>query len=144
MASVYPPDPTTAVGFFRSEIGDVTPVEGTITGTVPSQTAEYEFFSDAMLEAYLSNYPDDLPAAESAALQTMGRRLMIAAQDIQVDDIRIKTVERAKLFLEHADKIAAGVLTSNGASAFGIVSLDVIQPSRRYDPQGTPSYLGSL
>ena len=74
----------------------------------------------------------------SKALATMGRKLIIAAQDIQVDDIRIKTVERAKLFIEHADRLAFGVAEGDAANAFGVVPLHTTHSAGYRVPQGTP------
>jgi len=128
----YPVDPSTPVGFFRTEIGDDTASE--ISGTAPNQTAEYEFFSDAAIEAYIASN-DTLDMAMSRALQTMGRKLIIQAQDIQVDDIRIKTIERAKLFIEHSDRLASGEEASDAATAFSVVGLTTHPAYRR--PQGT-------
>lgn len=117
---VYPPDPSTAVGLFRIQIGDDTATD--ITGTPPTRTAEYEFFSDDAIEAYLESA--STPAqAMSNALRTMGRKLVLQAQDIQVDDIRIKTVERASLFMTHADALSAGDAAFDADTAFAIVPL---------------------
>lgn len=128
----YPVDPSTAVGFFRTEIGDDTASD--ISGDPPNQTAEYEFFSDEAIQAYIANN-DTLDMAMSKALSTMGRKLIIQAQDIQVDDIKIKTIERAKLFIDHADRLAAGEESSAAATAFQVVPLST-HPAYRV-PQGT-------
>lgn len=132
---VYPPDPSTEVGFMRIEIGDDTATD--ITGTAPNQTATYEFFSDAALQAYIDN-TDSLAAAMSSALSTMGRKLILQAQDIQVDDIRIKTVERAKLFIEHADRLSSGQEDIDAATAFAVVPLYSTSSTGYRVPQGTP------
>jgi hypothetical protein len=124
----YPVDPSTPVGFFRTEIGDDTATE------ISGNSAQYEFFSDAAIQAYIDNY-DTINLAMSKALSTMGRKLTIQAQDIQVDDIRIKTVERAKLFLDHSDRLASGEESSDAATAFSVVSLSTHPAFRR--PQGT-------
>lgn len=116
----YPPNPGTPVGLFRIQIGDDTATS--ITGTSPNQTAEYEFFSDDAIEAYLDSAAT--PAqAQANALRTMGRKLVLQAQDIQVDDIRIKTVERANIFMTHADALSASDAAADAATAFSIVPL---------------------
>ena len=116
----YPIDPTTPVGLLRTQIGDDNAAD--ITGVPPAQTAQYEFFSDDALQAYLdsSDSPDQ---ATSNALRTMGRKLLLSAQDIQVDDIRIKTVERANTFMAHADGLAASGVAVDADTAFSIVPM---------------------
>ncbi len=120
----YPPDPSTPVGLFRIQIGDDTATN--ITGTSPNQTAEYEFFSDDAIEAYLASAGTPA-AAMSNALRTMGRKLLLSAQDIQVDDIRIKTVERANTFMAHADGLAASDAAIDADTAFSVVPMRATQ-----------------
>lgn len=131
----HPVDPSTPVGFFRTEIGDDTP---TVTPAPGATEAEYEFFSDAAIQAYIDS-SDTLDMAMSKALRTMGRKLILQAQDIQVDDIRIKTVERAKLFIEHADSLATSQDDIDAATAFSVVPLHTTQSAGYRVPQGTPS-----
>ena len=116
----YPPDPTTPVGLLRIQIGDDAATD--ITGTSPNQTAQYEFFSDDALQAYLES-SGTLDQAMSNALRTVGRKLLLSAQDIQVDDIRIKTVERANTFMAHADTLAASGVAVDADTAFSIVPM---------------------
>lgn len=130
----YPPNPGTPVGFFRIEIGDDTATD--ITGTAPNQTAEYEFFSDDAIEAYLDS-ADTPTLAMTNALRTIGRKLLLQAQDIQVDDIRIKTVERAGLFMAHADALGASQDSADAATAFSVVPLVSVQGAGVRVPQGT-------
>ena len=127
---VYPADASTPVGLFRIEIGDDTPP------VVPSSgsTAEYEFFGDVAIQAFIDAYPDDRNTAMAKALGAMGRKLTIQAQDIQVDDIKIKTVERAKLFLEHSDRLLYGSEAADAATAFEVVGLS--NYSSTVTPQG--------
>lgn len=131
----HPVDPSTPVGFFRTEIGDDTATD--IQGTTPNQTAQYEFFSDDAIQAYIDS-SDTIDMAMSKALRTMGRKLILQAQDIQVDDIRIKTVERAKLFIEHADSLATSQDDIDAATAFSVVPLHTTQSAGYRVPQGTP------
>lgn len=113
----YPIAEETEVGAFRVEIGDSVPV-----GTPSGGNAEFEFFSDTYITALLAKYPDEPEAAMASALDTMARRLMIEAEDIQVDDIKIKTIERANMFSKHADNIRLYGVT-RGAEGFGVVAL---------------------
>jgi hypothetical protein len=136
----YPINPGTPVGLFRTMIGDDTATD--ITGTAPNQTAEYEFFSDDAIQAYLDS-ADTPELAMSNALRTMGRKLLLQAQDIQVDDIRIKTVERANIFMAHADSMGATQDSIDADTAFSVVPLNVgVGYARR--PQGTPYPWGAV
>ena len=99
---VWPVNPATDTGFFRIEIGDSAPTNTPIDSDTE---AEYEFFGDAYLTTLLAKYPDDPDEAMASALDTMARRLIIEAQSIQVDDIKLATEKRAQLFSEHAAQI---------------------------------------
>jgi hypothetical protein len=119
---------------FRIEIGDTTATG--ITGVAPNQTADYEFFTDEAIQGFIDAYPDSTEEAQSKALSAMGRRLLLLAQDIQVDDIRIKTVERARWFMEHADKLMDSINANSSNGGLVVVGLSPLLPS--YRPQGTP------
>ena len=140
MTSAYPVDPSTPVGLFRTDIGDTTATD--IQGSAPAQTATYEFFTDEAIEAFIAR-DEDLDMAEARALDSMARRLILEAQDIQVDDIRIKTVERAKLFSEHAAQIRLSAETGAASGNFQVVGLSNIGGYGTWPPQGTP-FPGSL
>lgn len=131
----YPVNPGTPVGFFRTEIGDDTATD--ISGLV----AEYEFFSDDAIQAYL-DATSSTNEAMAKALRTMGRKLILQAQDIQVDDIRIKTVERAKLFIDHADSLASTQDEIDAATAFQVVPMGT--GGGYHTPEGTPTHLGQV
>lgn len=131
---LWPIAEDTPVGAFRVDIGDSVP---TVTPTPGDTTAEFEFFSDTYIEGLLAKYADDEDEAVARALDTMSRRLMIEAEDIQVDDIRIKTVERAKLFSDHASQIRANGLV-RGGEGFIVTAMRTVQSASPYTPQGTP------
>ncbi len=126
----YPIDPTTAVGLFRTELGDV------VTTSIDGAQAEYEFISDAAIQAMLDAYPDSRNMAMAAAMSSMATQMIAAAQDIQVDDIRIKTVERARLMLDQANALRGYALAGDASSAFSVVPLS--GKSFPAAPQGTP------
>lgn len=127
----------TPVGAFRTEIGDSVPVT---TPAEDATTAEYEFFSDTYLQSLLTKYADDPEEGMASALDTIARRLMIEAEDIKVDDIAIKTIERAKLFENHAASIRAyGV--QRGGEGFTVTSLHTTQSDDWDEPFGTPHSL---
>lgn len=128
----WPIDPATATGLFRFEVGDVV---GTAHDPDDGQ-ADFEFLSDDTIDALLAAY-EDRDAAKSKALNSMATQLIAAAQDIVVDDIKIKTVERANLMRQLADTLAASV-AEESASTFGVVSLVSAASYYPRIPQGTP------
>ena len=131
----WPIDEASAVGAFRIEIGDSVPVGAPIDG---DNTTTFEFFSDAYLLAQLDKFPDDPDEAMARGLDTMARRLIIEAEDIQVDDIKIKTIERAKLFSEHANAIRI-YGAARGGEGFIVTALHTTtRHGYDYPPQGTP------
>jgi hypothetical protein len=135
-AGAWPIEPSTAIGLFRFEVGDVngTPHDPT------DNLADFEFMSDAVIDALLAAYPDP-DAAKARALNSMATQLINAAADIQVDDIKIKTIERANLMLNLSNSFAARAAGTVG-DAFGVVPL-VSATSYSYPvPQGTPAPFG--
>lgn len=115
----WPVDPDTEVGLFRTELGD--------TNGVPNQPldgiAVFEFISDAGIAAMLLAYPTSRDTAMAKALTSVAFKLIASAQDIQVDDIKIKTVERANIMLELAASLNASASASAASSSFTIVPL---------------------
>lgn len=126
----YPIDPTTEVGLFRTELGDV------VTTSITGSEAEYEFISDAAIQAMIDAYPESRTMALASAMSSMATQMIAAAQDIQVDDIRIKTVERAKLMLEQSSQLRGYALRGDASSAFSVVPLT--GKTFPIAPQGTP------
>lgn len=137
----YPIDPTTEVGLFRQELGDVNGVPAD-PATDP-QTAEYEYISDAAIAALILASPTSRDTAMANAMRSFANQLILAAQDIQVDEIRIKTIERARLMMEFASGLLAGASATDASTAFTVVGLSSHPSYGR--PQGTPwPYPGSL
>lgn len=132
LTGVYPIDPTSEVGLARIEIGDVV---GTPHDPADGK-AEYEFFGDAGLAALLAANEDSPELAIGKALNSMAVQLLAAAEDIQVDDIRIKTYERANAMRELAKDYLSGSLSFGGNSGFAIVPIS--SGSNRFRPQGIP------
>jgi hypothetical protein len=117
----WPIDPTTQTGRFRIELGDVTGVPAD-PATDP-QTATFDFISDAAIDALIAAYPDSIDTAMSKAMTSVAMQMINAAEDIQVDDIKIKTVERAKLMLQMANDLASRAIFTDASSAFSVVGL---------------------
>lgn len=115
----YPLDPTTEVGIFRVELGDVVGVPH----DPEDGLGDYQFVGDAAIEAWIAAYPDSPGMALSKGLASMATQMIVAAQDIQVDDIRIKTVERAKLMLEQSRLMGASAAANDVSGLFSVVPI---------------------
>lgn len=116
----WPIDPSTATGLFRFEVGDTVG-----TPDAPGDiVASFEFMGDNAIDALIAAYPDSIDTAKAKALGSMATQLITSAQDIQVDEIKIKTVERANLMM----KFAGGLLSNAGfvdaSEAFDVVPLN--------------------
>lgn len=129
----YPLDPGTPEGLFRFEVGDV-------VGT-PTTTGQgtYEFMSDDTILALIDTYPNSINTAKARAFQSMATQLIAAAQDIQVDDIRIKTIERANLMFNMAKVLGGNAILEDASTAFTVVALS---PEQYRVPQGQPWPVG--
>lgn len=136
---VYPIDPTTQVGLFRTELGDIVATE---LDPAEEGYAEYEYLSDAAISALLTANPTMPELAMSKAMFSMATQMLAAAQDIQVDDIKIKTVERAVAMMEAATAMGATAGASLAASAFNVVPLIPASGSFYRAPQGQPRVIG--
>ena len=128
----WPIDPTTEVGLFRIELGDTV---GTPHDPADDK-ADFEFIGDVGISALLLAYPASRALAMSRAMTSMANQMIVAAQDIQVDDIRIKTIERARLMLESAISIAGAGTAADADTAFSVVPLT--SHPQTWRPQGTP------
>lgn len=131
----WPIDPSTPVGLFRTELGDVVGVPAD-PATEP-QTAAFEYISDGQIQALIDAYPDSRNTAMGNAKSMMATQMIAAAQDIQVDDIRIKTIERARLMLEQANFLLGYAVAADADTAFGVVPMRI--KSIPSVPRGTPS-----
>jgi len=130
-SGAWPVEPDTETGLFRTELGDV---DGTASDPATSpQTADFEYISDAAISALILAYPSSRDMAMSKAMTMMATQMISAAQDIQVDDIKIKTVERARLMMEQAGLLSAVARANGASSAFSIVPMvmkrDLIYPT---------------
>jgi hypothetical protein len=134
----YPIDPSTPTGLFRTELGDIngTPHEP------DDGLADYEYVSDVAIAAWINAYPGQPDMAKSKGMWTMATQMIASAQDIQVDDIKIKTVERANLMLQAAMALGASAGAQNETTGFSVVHLDGTQGSIFWQPQGAPRAFG--
>lgn len=133
-SGAWPIDPSTPEGLFRIQIGDV-------VGTPHSPAdnmADFEFMSDDAIDAIIAAYPVSINMAKASAIQSMAIQLIASAQDIQVDDIKIKTIERAQYMLQMASALTANALLMDASIAFQVVPLTIDPPFESYPAQGTP------
>lgn len=130
----YPIDPATTVGLLRNEVGDITP---TLVHDPPDSKADYGFVGDGFLSALLDAYPNSPSMALARALGSMATQMIAVAQDIAVDDIKIKTVQKAELMLKRAADLESGALLWDSSTAFSIVKLTPAS-DWVYPPEGSP------
>lgn len=132
LTGAWPIDPDTTTGLFRTELGDVV---GT-PHTPSDNKAEYEYLGDVQIAALITAYPLQRDMAMAKARESMATQMIAAAEDIQVDDIRIKTVERAKLMLEQARAYFTSGAGIDALSSFGVVPL--VSGDSNQNVQGVP------
>lgn len=133
-SGAWPIDPSTPEGLFRIQIGDVV---GTPHNPADNM-ADFEFMSDDAIDAIIAAYPESINMAKASAIQSIAIQLITSAQDIQVDDIKIKTIERAQYMLQMAGALTANGLLTDASTAFQIVPLTLTPSFESYPPQGTP------
>ena len=129
-----PIDPTTTVGLLRYEVGDIVGVP--LSPAVPGQL-DYGFVSDSFLSALLTAYVNSPSMALARALGSMATQMIAQAQDIQVDDIKIKTVAKAELMMKRAHDLEIGALVWDATKAFSVVPLTTAT-DYHFTPQGSP------
>lgn len=133
----WPVDPATETGLFRTELGDLV---GTVHTDDPAK-ADFQFIGDDGIAALILAYPSSRDMAMSKAMTSMANQMIVAAQDIQVDDIKIKTIEQARLMLEMATSLATSAGYADASSAFTVVPM-VSSTYGNRTPQGTPRAFG--
>ena len=141
MANVgaWPLDPLTPVGALRLEVGDT---DGSPMLAPDDDKAEFQWFSDIELEAIYDAADGSATRATGLAYRRIAVYLTIEATDIQSDDLRIRTIERAKAMRELANDYindAAADDERAGAEIFGVAPY--VRPGSRFTPEGS---LGAL
>lgn len=129
-----PPSPATEVGQLRINLGDInyTEIEGE-----PDQ-GSYEWFADSELEELLEVSNDSITRATGYGFRKLAGILALSATDVASDDLRIKTIERAKLMRDLAKDWLDSADAEDAAAAadiFEIVPFGGIKSPR---PEGTP------
>ena len=130
----WPVDPATEIGLFRTELGDLVGVPHSPADSL----ADFEFLSDEAIAALILAYPTTRNMAMSRAMTSMATQMIASAQDIVVDDIRIKTVERANLMLTLATTLYRSSMFIEASSGFATVGLEAATDYTR-NPQGIPA-----
>lgn len=133
---VAPLLPDTEVGQLRALVGDVeyTPFDPPDPGF-----GQYQYFADVELAAFIRAADGSLLRAEGLALHGIAKQLTILAVDVQTDDLRSRTIEKAKLMRELAnDKIAQADTEDEKAVAdiFEIVPFGGRRASAGWAPEG--------
>lgn len=128
----YPLDPATIAGLFRLELGDV------VATNIVDDTADYGYISDAGITALMAAYPDLPDMALGKAMISMANQMIAAAQNIQVDTIKINTIEKAQLMLNSANAMIANAISGAASSWFHVVQTEALSDSRNAWPQGQP------
>jgi hypothetical protein len=144
----YPIDPATVEGLFRFELGDV------VATNISGDTADYGYISDAGITALMAAYPNFIDMALGKAMISMANQMIAAAQNIQVDTIKVSTIAKAQLMLDSANAMIANALNGGASSVFSIVATEArsderspwrVQGQRRDwlgAIQGRPGYVG--
>lgn len=133
---VAPADLSTEVGQLRDALGDLNYTE---LDPAESGFGDYDWFSDSELEQLLLSSDDNMHRATGYGLRKLARYLTMSATDIATDDLRIKTIERAKLMRQLAEDELATADLEDAAVANGI--FDVIPfagATRSVYPADTP------
>lgn len=85
--------PTSDVGQVRLNVGDT---NGKPLDPAEDGYLDYEYMSDAEIEALLESADGSVIRATGYAFRKIATYLTMIARDITTDDLRIRTVERAK------------------------------------------------
>lgn len=117
----WPVNTSTPVGVLREMVGDI---DGEPLAPPNDGTALFPYFSDLELEALYEAADQSVTRATGLAYRRIAVYLTIEATDIQSDDLRIRTIERAKAMRELANDYindAAADDERAGAEIFGVV-----------------------
>lgn len=96
---VAPPDSDTEIGQLRIDLGDTNFVA---LNPVVSGFGDYDWMSDVEIDRLIDSADGNLKRAEAYGLDKLSRYLTLSASSIQTDDLRIQTIDRAKLMRELA------------------------------------------
>lgn len=92
-------DSSTSTGELRLNLGDTNFVE-----LQPPETdyVSFDYFSDATLDSFILSADENITRATGYAYRSLAGILTLSAVSIQTDDLRVSTIERAKLMRELA------------------------------------------
>jgi len=94
LIGIAPADRSTPVGKVRALVGDTSyePTADTAYGT-------YQYFSDDDLTLFLDVEGDSIAGASAQAYEALAAILILDAQNITTNDLRVATEKRAELML---------------------------------------------
>ena len=117
---IAPADTGTALGQLRTNLGDLTYV-----ALVPpvSGQGDYEWFADSELEELLTLAESNIVRATGYGLRKFATYLTLSAVNIQTDDLRIQTIERAKLMRDLASDWLSDADAADGREASDIFEI---------------------
>jgi len=105
---------TTSVGQLRLNIGDTN-----FTEFDPGEAdfVNFDYFSDQSLESLIETADENITRATGYAYRVLAGILTMSAVNIQTDDLRISTTERAKMMAELAKSWLASADDEDAAAA---------------------------
>lgn len=92
-------DSSTSTGELRLNLGDTSFTE---LDPVESDYVDFDYFSDASLDSFIVAADENITRATGYAYRALAGILTMSAVNIQTDDLRVSTIERAKLMRELA------------------------------------------
>lgn len=126
---VAPADPNTEIGQLRTNLGDLAYVA---LDPVETGYGDYEWFSDSELEELLVLAEDNITRATGYGLRKFATYLTMSAVNIQTDDLRVSTIERAKLMRELAKdwlSDADAAEDREGSEIFEVIPFAGLEPT---------------
>jgi len=133
----WPIDATSIVGQLREVVGDI---DGVQLPPPDESMAEFSYFSDSELDSLYSVAEQSFLRATGLAYRRLAVYLTLESTDIQSDDLRIRTIERAKAMRQIAQDFMADADADDeraGADIF-MVSPYVRPESETRRPEAMP------
>lgn len=129
-------DASTSTGELRLNLGDTN-----FTELTPSEVdyVSFDYFSDATLDSFIESADESITRATGYAYRSLAGILTMSAVSIQTDDLRISTIERAKLMRELASDWLASADSEDQAAAGDIFDVVPFAGVSTYvHPEGSP------
>lgn len=138
-SGVSPVDATTNIGKVRLLVADVNsvPLAPPVTGY-----ADYTYFSDAEISAFLTSSSDSVLGAVGYAYMSLAGQAALAAESITDYDLKIDTTKKAADLQKQAQVFFTQAGITGGAESFDIVETgtDPYRPPYEYYPYPLPQH----